>query len=255
MTTDNIALARFITSLGSMNDYGSTLLQTKKALDKRDVSPLRDDVDDRAIFTDALKGIEAIKSVGFSTDGIIAINRSFDSDSEEEPVWPGHLRNANYNADDNIGITTGTNGRGNYIPPQHITKEDLDQIVGMFASSDKDEKDAWRVFASLAKLQPFQDGNKRTALIAANSAMGTLQTQDYLVLPFNEVDRLDFMVGLMRYYQAETPQAEEKALDRMVALTPSETERTIELNAPIENHEEANLRTKRMIRSRRRLER
>lgn len=92
-------------------------------------------------------------------------------------------------------------------------------------------------------------------MIAANAAMGTLQTQDYLVLPFNEVDRLDFMVGLMRYYQAETPQAEEKALDRMVSLTPSETERTIELNAPIENHAEANLRTKRMIRSRRGLER
>jgi hypothetical protein len=31
--TDNTALAWFITSLGSLNSYGSTVLQTKQALD------------------------------------------------------------------------------------------------------------------------------------------------------------------------------------------------------------------------------
>lgn len=30
MSKDNTALAKFITSLGSLNSYGSTVLQTKK---------------------------------------------------------------------------------------------------------------------------------------------------------------------------------------------------------------------------------
>lgn len=32
---DNMKLARFITSLGRFNDYGSTVAQTKKALEIR----------------------------------------------------------------------------------------------------------------------------------------------------------------------------------------------------------------------------
>ena len=52
---DNTALAKFITSLGSLNNYGSTVLQTKKALDQKSVKPLRQNQDDIAIFTDTLK--------------------------------------------------------------------------------------------------------------------------------------------------------------------------------------------------------
>lgn len=97
---DNNALARFITSLGSLNGYGSTLYQTKKALDEGSVKPLRQNEDDIAIFQDTLKGIDAIKKIGFSTDDVIAINTQFDSPSDEQPKWPGHLRNALYNEDD-----------------------------------------------------------------------------------------------------------------------------------------------------------
>lgn len=248
MSNDNTALARFITSLGSLNDYGSTLLQTKKALDKNSVEPLRANADDHAIFTDALKGMAAAEKAGFTAAGIIAINREFDSPSPEEPKWPGHLRNALYNADDRIGITTGTNGRGNYIPPEQVTVTDLERIVARFEASQRSEYDAWRVFAALAKLQPFQDGNKRTALIAANAALGTLQSHNYLVLPFNEVDRLDFMVGLMRYYQATSEAAETAALTRMATLAPSAAERKIELCKVIEPQDPTDLRTKKMFR-------
>lgn len=74
-----------------------------------------------------------MKQHGFSVDGIIAINTSFVNSEKEDPAWPGHLRNGYYNED------------------------------------DRGQRDGWRVFADLAKLQPFQDGNKRTALIAANA--------------------------------------------------------------------------------------
>ena len=97
MMSNNRALARFITSLGSFNEYGSTLLQTKEALDLRSTKVLKQDGDDVAIFEDALKGIGKIKQLGFNTNGIIAVNKEFDSKSDEQPKWPGHLRNAYHN--------------------------------------------------------------------------------------------------------------------------------------------------------------
>ena len=76
------------------------------------------------------------------------------------------------------------------------------------------------MFARLSKLQAFQDGNKRTALIAANSAYGTFENENYLTLPFNDLDRVEFTLNLMRYYQAKTPTEEEKAFERMLDTLP-----------------------------------
>lgn len=228
---DNSALASFIASYGSLNGYGSTVLQTKKALDTHNSKHLPKS--DRALFNDALDGIKAAKKHGFSADGIIAINKSFTHSETEDPPWPGHLRTEKYhNPDDEIVIVTDPRGTSNnaYWPPKTITARDLDKIVDTFNSSKKTTKDGWRVFAQIAKLQPFQDGNKRTALIAANSAMNTWQAKNYLTLPFNGIDHAEFMrssphcggyshaefmVNLMRYYVAKTPAEEEYALDKL----------------------------------------
>lgn len=129
---NNTALARFITSLGSLNGYGSTVLQTKKALDEGSTKPLRQNVDDIAIFQDSLKGIEVIKKIGFSTDGIIAVNKAFSSDSNEQPSMPGHLRNAYYNDDDRIAITIDEHSHESYFPPEVITRSNLDEIVDRY---------------------------------------------------------------------------------------------------------------------------
>ncbi|MHA3065315.1 Fic family protein [Lacticaseibacillus saniviri] len=232
---DNNARARFITSLGSLNGYGSTVLQTKKALDAHSTAPLRQDANDIAIFTDALKGIKAIQETGFSADGIIATNRQFDSPSAEQPKLPGHLRNAYYNEDDRTAIVIDEQSNNAYFPPDVVTKADLDQIVTHYETSQRQEIDAWHVFASIAKLQPFQDGNKRTALIAANAAYDTFATQNYLVLPFNDLDRVEFTVGLMRYYQAETPAKEARAFEEMMATLPTAHERELALRRPIDD--------------------
>lgn len=237
---DNTALARFITSLGSLNGYGSTLYQTKKALDEGSTKPLRQDVDDIAIFQDAIKGIEAIKKNGFSTDGIIAINTQFDSPSEEQPNWPGHLRNAKYNEDDRTVIIVDTASNQGYFPHEVITRADIDAIVEEYDRSKKTETDAWRVFARLSKLQPFQDGNKRTALIAANAAHGSFDTEDYLLLPLNDLDRAEFTIKLMRYYESVEPAIEEKYFQEMLDLLPSPGERKLKLHEPIENNDLSN---------------
>lgn len=231
---DNSALASFIASYGSLNGYGSTVLQTKKALDAHTSKHLPKH--DRALFDDAVEGIKAAKKYGFSADGIIAINKSFTHSETEDPPWPGHLRTDKYhNSDDEVVIITDPRGTTNdaYWPPKTVTARDLDKIVDTFNTSKKTTKDGWRVFAQIAKLQPFQDGNKRTALIAANSAMNTWQAKNYLTLPFNGIDHAEFMVNLMRFYVAKTPADEEKALDNMIAIVPSDME--IQMNQPIDD--------------------
>lgn len=235
---DNTKSARFITSLGSLNDYGSTVAQTKKALDIKSSAPLEQNNHDVAIFEDAVKGIETIKKMGFSADGIIAINRNFNSSDDEEPNIPGHLRNST-DKNDCIFVTTDSRARqsDNYFPPEVVTQNDLSKIVEEYKNSPKTEKDAWRVFASISKLQPFQDGNKRTALISANAAYETWENENYLVLPFNDLDRADFTIQLMRYYKADSKSEENKYLDRMMDILPSAKEREAKLRAPLSPEE------------------
>lgn len=147
---------------------------------------------------------------------------------------PGHLRNAYYNSDDQIAIIIDEVSQDAYFPPEVISRADLDNIVNDFEASEKTEEDAWRVFARISKLQPFQDGNKRTALIAANAAMNTFENENYLTLPFNDLDRVDFTTNLMRYYQAKTPELENEAFKRLLSTLPSKKEREHALREPIE---------------------
>lgn len=224
MANDNLTLAHLIASIGSLNGYGSSIAQTKRALDTGDTNFMRQDNEDVSLFEDIIDGIHAVKKEGFSVQGIIAINKMFKHSELEDPIMPGHLRNALYNTDNNIAIMVSEQTQEAYIPPEVVTKENLQSIIDRFNKSEKVTFDAWQVFASLAKLQPFQDGNKRTALIAANAARDGWEEENYLVLPFDELDKAEFSINLMRYYMATDSQAENVALKRMVALAPSQGE-------------------------------
>ncbi len=87
--SENLDLANFIVSFGSMNDYSSTVLQTKRALDLNDLSKLVHQHHDGAILKDALDGIAAAKKFGFTRQGIIEINKAFTHSEEEDPSIPG----------------------------------------------------------------------------------------------------------------------------------------------------------------------
>lgn len=232
----NLDLANFIVSFGSMNDYSSSVLQTKRALDLKDFSKLAKPKQDEGILQDALDGIAAAQKYGFTSQGIIEINKSFTHSAEEDPKIPGHLRTSKfYNPDDAVVIVTDPHGttKGAYYAPSDVYQEDLDEIVNEYKESKQTRRDAWRVFAKLSKLQPFQDGNKRTALIAANSAYNTWANKNYLTLPFDNIDHAEFMINLMRFYQAENSQQEENALDKMVKVLPSEKEIKYHLNSEL----------------------
>lgn len=233
---DNKELAYFITAFGSLNDYGSTLVATKQALDHHDLKLLDGPNSDQGIFADALAGIEAIQKLGPTVDGIIAVNAAFTNAPGEDPGWPGHLRNGYYNEDDRISIIIdyriderGRKMPNPYFPPDQVTRGMLQAVIEEYQNSSPEELKStlagWRVFARLAKMQPFQDGNKRTALIVANSITGALTTQKYLVPPINDLDNTEFTINLMRYYQAERPDQEEIFVKRLVALAPDSEQR------------------------------
>jgi len=199
---DNNKLAVFISGLGRFNDYGSTVAQTKKALDNKCTSYLNQDADDVVIFSDCLKAITEVTNQTFNVDSIILVNSLFNGESDEQPKNPGRLRDGlKYPHTDKIIVKLwpGDDGIVIHEPPLQIDKFDLLEVVDLWNNSSKSKADAWRLFARLACLQPFQDGNKRTALICANHALGNLITQDYIVPPtgrhFNQ-----FMTNLLEFY-------------------------------------------------------
>jgi hypothetical protein len=208
---DNKKLAQFITNLGQFNDYGSTVAQTQKALEIGSSHPLNDSNDDKVIFEDTLKAIKTVLSLPFDGQSIITINAQFTGDSDEQPYHPGKLRWALQDPRDKIYVPLWPSVEGgavNYVPPATVDDEDLNDIVSEWVDSSKEIRDAWKIFARLAKLQPFQDGNKRTALIAANHALGALASQDYIMPPTGRHYKI-FMDNLMTFYGAGLEGAED----------------------------------------------
>lgn len=92
-------------------------------------------------------------------------------------LHPGQLRTD----DQQIGVGTRY---GRHTPPA-LTDHGLRQLIDSLNCEDVTEN-ALDLFVMLAKAQPFEDGNKRTALFVANSLLiggGTL-----LVVPVDEDD-------------------------------------------------------------------
>jgi hypothetical protein len=92
-------------------------------------------------------------------------------------LHPGQLR-----ADDQL-IGVGTR-YGRHTPPA-LTVEGLQQLTSPLANADVTEQ-ALDLFVAIAKAQPFEDGNKRTALFVANSLL--IGDGRMLVVPVDEND-------------------------------------------------------------------
>ncbi|PFG27598.1 mobile mystery protein B [Corynebacterium renale] len=88
-------------------------------------------------------------------------------------LHPGQLRTD----EQRIGVRTTY---GNHMPPA-VSMDGLRVIVEKYRSAQNREGAA-RLFVELAKAQPFEDGNKRTALLAANVLLPGDAT---LVVPFD----------------------------------------------------------------------
>ncbi|MGF7123317.1 Fic family protein [Rhodococcus sp. TAF43] len=92
-------------------------------------------------------------------------------------LHPGQLRTD----DQQIGVGTRY---GRHMPPA-LTDDGLQQLIDSLACDDVIEN-ALDLFVELAKAQPFEDGNKRTALFVANSPL--IGHGQMLVVPVDEND-------------------------------------------------------------------
>ncbi|BAU96188.1 hypothetical protein N24_1926 [Corynebacterium suranareeae] len=94
---------------------------------------------------------------------------------------PGQLRAEHQN----IGVSTVY---GRHEPPA-LTTTSLDRLLSKpYPSSTPLEERAISTFVNIARAQPFEDGNKRTALFAANSMLIAYASDYVLTAPVSDND-------------------------------------------------------------------
>lgn len=187
---DSKKLAEMIYSVAQYDGYNTSILQTQKNLRSRKTDWKFDSKKDEYIFTDLVKAISYAKSQSSLTlDVFLGINGQMDSKEPEQPERPGVLRN-------NVEINVA-----DYYPPKTVTEEHVQTILNSIEGHSV--KDGWELYAKLAKLQAFDNGNKRTSLIAANLWIGALQdkTEQVLIIP-TDFRRTQFDANLVYFYMA-----------------------------------------------------
>lgn len=120
-----------------------------------------------------------IDHVGDPIDGsyVCAVNATL---TRSGALHPGDLRTA----DQAIGVNTRF---GRHEPPA-LTDAGLQQLLDVSVQGRSPLEGALTLFVALAKAQPFEDGNKRTALFAANGLLLAANTGTLLSIPVDEHD-------------------------------------------------------------------
>ncbi|ATU20629.1 Fic family protein [Bifidobacterium choerinum] len=109
--------------------------------------------------------------------------------SRTAALEPGVLR-----TDRNIMVRTSI---GDYIP-EVPDEEGMESVLAEARHGDGGLFGAAQLFARLARMQPFGDGNKRTALLVANRLLLDHGTGRALIVPTQDPDRRTFndLMGL-----------------------------------------------------------
>lgn len=184
-------MAEIIYSVAQYDGYNTSVLQTQKNLNRDKAEWEFNSEKDRIIFEDLVRAIHfAGQQTKLTVDVFKGINAQMNSKIEGQPEEPGKLR-------ENVEIYVG-----DYIPPRTVTPAMVEREIN--AVTSRDVKGAWELYARLAKLQAFDNGNKRTALISANLYLGALtkETEEYLAIP-TDFRRTQFDANLMYYYMAD----------------------------------------------------
>lgn len=100
--------------------------------------------------------------------------------SRSGALHPGQLRTDAQQ----IGVKTRY---GRHTPPA-LTALQLQRLVGDTVTGDDPADDAINLFIALANAQPFEDGNKRTALFAANALLIATESATLLTIPVDDDD-------------------------------------------------------------------
>lgn len=84
--------------------------------------------------------------------------------------------------------------------PEPADPSEVDEAVRQADGAESNVFAASRPFARLARMQPFGDGNKRTALLAANGLPVRRDGPYMLAVPVEGRDREVFVDALSRWY-------------------------------------------------------
>lgn len=86
------------------------------------------------------------------------------------------------------GQQIGVNTRYGRHEPKALSYPDLQRVVESSTSGPDPQEKALELFVNAAKAQPFEDGNKRTAIFAANGLLLKENTGQLLTIPVDEND-------------------------------------------------------------------
>ncbi|KXO89356.1 Fic family protein [Tsukamurella pseudospumae] len=95
-------------------------------------------------------------------------------------LHPGELRTA----EQRIGVRT----RYGRHSPEALTNEGLQDLVETLTAGTDPIEAALSLFVGVARAQPFEDGNKRTALFAANHLLLSAAAGKLLTVPVSDTD-------------------------------------------------------------------
>lgn len=116
------------------------------------------------------------------------INNTYVREVNAKITRSGPLHPERYRTDtQQIGVNT-QHGRHE---PKPVNDADLKRIVDTAMAQPDPREQALALFVEIAKAQPFEDGNKRTALFVANSVLIRESDPELLVVPVDDVDDVD----------------------------------------------------------------
>ena len=187
-----------IYSMGhTFDNLGSTYIATEEFLTTNNPTVLGSR-NDLALLQDLQDAAQAMLhydySHGITRDFVRSLNASM---TRTAALEPGKLRESA-----NILVRTM---RGDYIPPVPDVHR-LDATLSAANASDGTLHDAAHLFSELAKMQPFGDGNKRTALLAANGLLLMKKSTHVLTVPVVDPDKRSFNELLSEWYTQGDPQ-------------------------------------------------
>ncbi|MFT8704584.1 Fic family protein [Bifidobacterium aquikefiricola] len=184
-------LSKLLYEMGrTFDNLSSTRLATEeflrtnnpKVLGSRNDLALLSDLKDAADY--ALK--YAQRSIDFAY--LCGINAQM---TRTASIEPGKIRTAS-----NIVVHTAL---GDYVPP--IPKESELSLTISHASVESDPLTAASTaFVTIARSQPFGDGNKRSALLLSNGLLLHRGYQGMLSVPVEDPDRREFNARLSAWY-------------------------------------------------------
>lgn len=125
---------------------------------------------------------------GIDVDYVCSINAQL---TRTAAIEPGTIRTTS-----NIFVRTA---RGDYYPPVP-ERDEMEYAIGRLTNVKGTLSEASRLFAYLARVQPFGDGNKRTALLAANGLLMMRDNGQSLIVPTEDADRSTFNDMLAAWY-------------------------------------------------------